>query len=101
MVSDPISWQDFAGTAIQCNGRIDALINNAAIMLYKPLQDMTLEEYRSVIDEDIDLEQMVGSTPLGRIDRPDEIAGMAVILISGDSSSCTGAEFVADGGMLA
>ena len=49
-VSDPSSWQDFVETAIQRYGRIDALINNAAIMVFKPLEEMTLEEYRSVID---------------------------------------------------
>ncbi len=51
--------------------------------------------------EDIDLEQMVGSTPSGRVGRPDEMARMAVIPISDDSSYGAGAEFVADGGMLA
>ncbi len=39
--------------------------------------------------------------PLGRIGRPDEIARLAVFLTSDDSSYCTGAEFLADGGMLA
>ncbi len=44
---------------------------------------------------------LMGTTPLGRIGRPDEMARMALFLICDDSSYCTGAEFVADGGMLA
>jgi 3alpha(or 20beta)-hydroxysteroid dehydrogenase len=49
-VSDPASWQEFAATATGRFGRIDALVNNAGIMVYKPLEDMTLEEYRRVVD---------------------------------------------------
>lgn len=184
-VSDPASWEAFCETAIQRHGRIDALVNNAAIMVYKPMAEMTLEEYQRVIDvnqigcflgmkavlpgmraagggaivnvsstaglrgfakgigyvsskfavrgltrtaaqelgplgirvnsihpggvdtalgwgyDDIDLPQLYGSTPLGRIGRPDEMARLALFLICDDSSYCTGAEFVADGGMLA
>jgi 3alpha(or 20beta)-hydroxysteroid dehydrogenase len=51
--------------------------------------------------EDIDLERLYGGTPLGRIGQPVEMARMALFLISDESSYCTGAEFVADGGMSA
>ena len=184
-VADPASWQSFTDLAVRRFGRIDALVNNAGIMLYKPLEEMTLEEYRSVIDVNqvgcflgikavvpamraagggaivnvsssaglrgfakgigyvsskfavrgltrtaaielgplgirvnslhpggvdtalgwgypgVDLEQLYRSTPLGRIGEPVEMARVALFLISDESSYCTGAEFVADGGMLA
>ncbi len=184
-VSDPESWQGFVETATRRHGRVDALVNNAGIMVYKPMEDMTLEEYRRVIDvnqvgcflgmkavlpgmraagagaivnvsstaglrgfakgigyvsskfavrgltrtaaqelgplgirvnslhpggvdtvlgwgyDDVDLVKLYDTTPLGRIGRPDEMARIALFLISDDSSYCTGAEFVADGGLLA
>lgn len=39
--------------------------------------------------------------PLQRTGRPSEIAAMAVFLASGESSYCTGSEFVVDGGFTA
>lgn len=53
-----------------------------------------------------DLEQAGGEgfyrhLPLGRIGEPEEMASLALYLASDDASYCTGAEFVADGGMLA
>lgn len=39
--------------------------------------------------------------PLRRTGTADEIAAMAVFLCSAESSYCTGAEFVVDGGRLA
>ncbi|MFZ3599432.1 SDR family NAD(P)-dependent oxidoreductase [Streptomyces sp. BH104] len=43
-----------------------------------------------------------GSTvPLGRIGEPEEVAQVIAFLVSGESSYCTGSDFLVDGGMLA
>jgi 3alpha(or 20beta)-hydroxysteroid dehydrogenase len=48
-----------------------------------------------------DQEAMYGSFALGRVGKPEEVARLALFLASDDSSYCTGAEFLVDGGMLA
>jgi 3alpha(or 20beta)-hydroxysteroid dehydrogenase len=48
-----------------------------------------------------DQEAMYGSFALGRVGQPEEVANLALFLASDDSSYCTGAEFLVDGGMLA
>jgi NAD(P)-dependent dehydrogenase (short-subunit alcohol dehydrogenase family) len=44
------------------------------------------------------LKAMADDTPLGRLGRPDEIAGVALFLASEDSTYMTGAEVFVDGG---
>jgi 3alpha(or 20beta)-hydroxysteroid dehydrogenase len=44
---------------------------------------------------------MFGHLPAGRVGRPEEVASLAVYLVSDESAFCTGAEFVIDGGSLA
>jgi 3alpha(or 20beta)-hydroxysteroid dehydrogenase len=39
--------------------------------------------------------------PLGRVGRPEDVAAVALFLASPESSYCTGAEFVVDGGLTA
>ncbi|MEQ8485292.1 MAG: SDR family oxidoreductase [Pseudomonadales bacterium] len=45
--------------------------------------------------------QPFSNVPLGRIGVPEDIARMALFLASDDSAYCTGAEFIADGGLTA
>ena len=46
-------------------------------------------------------EAMLANTPVGRLGRPDEIAGVVAFLISDDSTYMTGSEIYADGGYTA
>lgn len=46
-------------------------------------------------------DEAYGGYPLGRMGVPDEIASLALFLASDDASFCTGADFIADGGILA
>jgi len=50
---------------------------------------------------DVDLSPAGEMVPLRRIGQPEDIAGLAVFLGSDESAYCTGAEFVADGGVTA
>lgn len=49
----------------------------------------------------IPAEQIIDSWPLGRLSDPREVATSAVFLASDESSFCTGAEFIIDGGATA
>jgi 3alpha(or 20beta)-hydroxysteroid dehydrogenase len=47
------------------------------------------------------LERLVRRVPLQRVAEPEEVARLALFLASDESSYCTGAEFVIDGGTMA
>jgi NAD(P)-dependent dehydrogenase (short-subunit alcohol dehydrogenase family) len=48
-VSDPAAVQDAVQQAHRQFGRIDALVNNAGIAVFKPMLDVTLEEWQRVL----------------------------------------------------
>ena len=50
---------------------------------------------------DVDKDAYFSSQPVPRIGQPEEVANMMIFLASDESSFCTGAEFVVDGGALA
>lgn len=51
--------------------------------------------------DSMDKDAWYGSMPIPRIGQPDDIAPLLLYLASDESGFCTGAAFVADGGMLA
>ncbi|MFL6121585.1 glucose 1-dehydrogenase [Actinophytocola sp.] len=51
--------------------------------------------------QEVDMTFVGKKVPLGRVGQPSEIAELTVFLASDESSYCTGAEFVADGGVTA
>ena len=76
---------------IRCN-----VIQPAAVLT--PMWDAMLGQCP---DREAAMRAAVADTPLRRFGTPDEIAALAVFLASDESAYCTGAEFTADGGLLA
>ena len=50
-------------------------------------------------DDDPEARHRLGSTPLGRIGEPEEVAEVVCYLVSDRASFVTGAEITVDGGM--
>ncbi|MBV9965871.1 MAG: SDR family oxidoreductase, partial [Alphaproteobacteria bacterium] len=52
-VSDEASVEAAVAFALDRHGRIDALVNNAGIVLVKPLEETTWDDYRRVVDVNV------------------------------------------------
>lgn len=79
------------GLNIQCNS-----VHPAAIMT--PMWEPMLGEGP---DREKRIREFVKDTPLQRFGKPEEVAALAVLLVSGEASYITGTEFTIDGGILA
>ncbi|HZQ08820.1 MAG TPA: 3-oxoacyl-ACP reductase family protein [Anaerolineae bacterium] len=55
----------------------------------------------SVLEDQQVVTNLLNKTPLGRLGRPEDVAGLAVFLASPEANYCTGAFFTADGGLTA
>jgi glucose 1-dehydrogenase len=53
-----------------------------------------------LLNDPIKLKELLGNIPLGRLGTPEDVAGMAVFLASGESDYVTGSTFFVDGGLL-
>ncbi|MFD1554859.1 glucose 1-dehydrogenase [Paraburkholderia silviterrae] len=185
-VTCPANWERVVQAALSRFGKLDILVNNAGIIKLGPIETLSLEDYRRVVDvnqigcwlgmktvlpamkaaggaivntssiagmegiaygsayvaskfairgmtkvaalefgrynirvnsvhpggvdthmgrppefSDMDPSATYRGLPIPRIGRPEEIADLVLFLASDQSSYCTGAEFVIDGGMLA
>jgi 3-oxoacyl-[acyl-carrier protein] reductase len=49
-VADPGSCQELVEEAVERFGRLDVLVNNAGMGIFKPITEMTVEEWRKQID---------------------------------------------------
>jgi 3alpha(or 20beta)-hydroxysteroid dehydrogenase len=49
-VTSELDWQAVTDQAVQANGRIDVLLNNAGVFLAASLQETSLEDFRRVLD---------------------------------------------------
>jgi 3alpha(or 20beta)-hydroxysteroid dehydrogenase len=49
-LTSPEDWEHAVGTAFSTFGALNVLVNNAGIIRYKTIEDMSLDEFRQIID---------------------------------------------------
>ncbi len=55
---------------------------------------------KALLEDQPKLNALLANIPLGRLGTPEDVAGVAAFLASGDASYVTGATFVVDGGLM-
>jgi len=54
----------------------------------------------ALLNDPVKLKSLVGQIPLGRLGKPNDVAGLAVFLASSDSDYVTGTTYLIDGGLM-
>ncbi len=108
-VSDPASTEAMAHTTVERLGGIDLLINNAAIYGGMEIDMLVTVDWdywptdtqatRDVVPESI-VKDLVKGLALKRQGTPDDMANMALFLLSDEASWITGQIFNVDGGQV-
>lgn len=84
---------DYAGTGLRCNCICPGTV-------YSPFVESYLDRFHSDTKEQT-IVDLHARQPIGRMGRPDEIAGLAVYLASDESGFVTGSAMTIDGGLTA
>jgi glucose 1-dehydrogenase len=53
-----------------------------------------------LLNDPVKLKELLGNIPLGRLGKPEDVAGLASFLASAESDYVTGSTFFVDGGLL-
>ena len=98
-VSDAEAWSRIVETVRQEQGRLDALVNNAAVQICKPIVEMTVEEWDRTLNTNL------RATFLAVRGLHDLLRGGAIVNVSSVHAKATSADIGAyaasKGGMLA
>jgi 2-keto-3-deoxy-L-fuconate dehydrogenase len=84
---------DYAGTGLRCNCICPGTV-------YSPFVESYLDRFHRDTKEQT-ITELHARQPIGRMGRPDEIAGLAVYLASDESGFMTGSAVTIDGGLTA